>query len=107
LLVAGAQCSAQLTILNPNRLDVPEEKANVLLSSACQVVAQEFHVTDISALRFSVVLVLGEKEELYTIDEKRLEYKLYMKQWDEANLQRWQCGCVYRGFRLAIRRRGY
>ena len=84
LLVAGAQCSAQLTILNPNHLDVPEEKANALLSTACRVVAQEFHVTDISALRFSLVLVLGEKEEHYTIDEKRLEYKLYMKQWDEA-----------------------
>ena len=61
LLVTCAQCSAQLTILNPNHLNVPEEKANALLSTACRVVAQEFHVSDISALRFSLVLVLGEK----------------------------------------------
>lgn len=54
---------SQLTIVNPKHLEVPEEKGKVLLSTACRVVAQEFHVSDPSALRFSLVLVLGEKEE--------------------------------------------
>lgn len=84
LVLAASPCAAQLTIVNPKQLEVPEEKGKVLLSTACRVVAEEFHVSDPSALRFSLVLVLGEKEEHYTVDEKRLEYKLYMKEWDET-----------------------
>ncbi len=84
LLVAASACVAQLTIVNPKQLEVPQEKANVLLSTACRVVAQEFHVSDPSALRFSLVLVVGETQEHYTVDEKKLEFKLYMKEWDET-----------------------
>jgi len=74
--------------VNPKQLEVPPEKGNVVLSIACRVVAEEFRVSDPSALRFSLVLVLGEREEHYTVDEKKLEYKLYMKEWDETKFAR-------------------
>jgi hypothetical protein len=84
ILIAASLSEAQLSVMNPKQLEVPQERANVLLSTACQVVAQEFKVSDPSALRFSLVLVLEEKEEHYTVDEKKLEYKLFMKEWDET-----------------------
>src|SRR5215471_16688232 len=84
VLATASPSAAQLTIVSPKQFEVPQDKANVLLSAACQVVAQEFQVRDPSALRFSLVLVLGEREEHYTVDEKKLEYRLYMKEWDET-----------------------
>ena len=70
ILIAASPSEAQVSIMNPKQLEAPQERANVLLSTACQVVAQEFKVSDPSALRFSLVLVLEEKEEHYTVDEK-------------------------------------
>jgi hypothetical protein len=84
MMLAASPSGAQLTIVNPKQLEVPQEKANVVLSTACRVVAEEFRLSDPSALRLSLVLVLGERDEHYTVDEKRIEYKLYMKEWDEA-----------------------
>jgi len=84
LTLAASPCAAQLTIVNPRQLEVPPEKGNVVLSTACRVVAEEFRVSDPSVLRFSLVLVLGEREEHYTVDDKKLEYRLYMKEWDET-----------------------
>jgi hypothetical protein len=84
MMLAASPSGAQLIIVNPKQLEVPLEKANVVLSTACRVVAEEFRLSDPSALRLSLVLVLGEREEHYTVDEKKLEYKLYMKEWDEA-----------------------
>jgi hypothetical protein len=84
MMLAVSPSGAQLTIVNPKQLEVPPEKANVVLSTACRVIAEEFRLSDPSALRLSLVLVLGEREEHYTVDEKKLETKLYMKEWDEA-----------------------
>jgi hypothetical protein len=84
MMFAASPCAAQLTIVNPKQLEMPPEKGNVVLSTACRVVAEEFRVSDPSALRLSLVLVLGEREEHYTVDEKKLEYKLYMKEWNES-----------------------
>jgi len=84
MMLAASACAAQITIVNPKQLEVSPEKGNVVLSTACRVVAEEFRVSDPSVLRFSLVLVLGEREEHYTVDEKKLEYKLYMKEWDET-----------------------
>ena len=84
VLIAAFPCTAQLTIVNPKQLEVPQAKANILLNTACRVVAKKFRVSDPSSLRFSLVLVLGEREEHYTVDEKKLEYKLYMREWDET-----------------------
>ena len=54
VLTAASPSAAQLTIVNPKQLEVPEEKGSVLLSTACQLVAQEFRVSDPSGLRFSL-----------------------------------------------------
>src|SRR5271169_4378450 len=74
---------AQLSIVNPKHLDIPDEMASVLLNTACQVVAEEFHQHDASELQFRMVLVLGDEEEHYTVEEKKRVYTLYLKQWDE------------------------
>jgi hypothetical protein len=60
MMLAASPCTAQLTIVNPKQLQVPEEKGNVVLSTACRVVAEEYRVSDPSALRLSLVLVRKE-----------------------------------------------
>ena len=43
LLITSSLSVAQLSVENPKHLDYPEAKAKVLLSTACRVVAEEFH----------------------------------------------------------------
>ena len=107
ILIAASLSEAQLSVMNPKQLEVPQERANVLLSTACQVVAQEFKVSDPSALRFSLVLVLEEKEEHYTVDEKKLEYKLFMKEWDETKFAALVMRLCVQRLRRTSRRRVY
>ena len=74
---------AQLSVINPKHLEMPAERANVILSTACSVVAEEFHQRDNSSLRFQTVLVLGDSPEHYQVDEQKGIYTLYLRQWDE------------------------
>jgi hypothetical protein len=83
LLTASSPTAAQLTLINPKHLEVPEEKAGILLRTACEVVAGEFQVSDASDLRFRLTLVLGEFEEHYTADEATRSYTLYLTDWNE------------------------
>jgi len=83
ILTASSPTAAQLTVINPKHLEVPEEKAGILLRTACEVVAGEFHVSDASDLKFGLTLVLGEVEEHYTADEGTRSYTLYLKEWEE------------------------
>jgi hypothetical protein len=74
---------AELAIDNPKRLDVPEEKARVLLRMACRAIAMEFHSREPSKVEFDLRLVLGEKDERYGIDEQTGIPTLYLRQWNE------------------------
>ena len=80
-LLAACPALAQIRIENPKRLPVPEEKAQVIFSTACRVVAEEFHVPH-SQLEFPLVLVLGEENQRYTADEGTGTYTVYLRQWD-------------------------
>jgi hypothetical protein len=83
-LFANSLAFAQLTIDNPKHLDVPQEKAKVLLRLACRTVAKEFHSREQSKVEFDFRLVLGEKEERYGIDDKTGVPTLYLQQWNET-----------------------
>lgn len=80
-LLAACPVVAQVKIENPKHLPVPEEKAQVIFSAACRVVAEQFHVPH-SHLAFPVVLVLGEQSQRYTADEETGTYTVYLRQWD-------------------------
>jgi hypothetical protein len=83
-LLVNSLTFAQLAIDNPKHLDVPEEKARVLLKMARRAVATEFHSRDHSKAEFDLRLVLGEREEHYGFDEQTGIPTLYLQQWDET-----------------------
>jgi hypothetical protein len=74
---------AQVTIKNPNHLDVPEQKVQILFHTTCQVVAREFHLQR-GELKFPLVLVLGDPNERYTSDEEHQLYTVYLFRWNEV-----------------------
>jgi hypothetical protein len=83
LLATSSPGSAQLTINNPKHLNLPEQRARILLIEACRVVANEFHVRNFSEIEYPLILVLGEKDEGYGIDSEG-KITLYLQQWSEA-----------------------
>ncbi len=82
--VASSLSVAQLRVENPKHLDYPEAKAKVLLSTACRVVAEEFHVQNQSEVEYPMTLVLGVKDEHWTENEESHTYTLYLNDWHEA-----------------------
>jgi hypothetical protein len=84
LMVASSLSMAQLTVENPKHLDFPEAKAKVLLSTACRVVAEEFHAHNPSEVEYPLTLVLGVKDEHWTEDEEAHAYILYLDDWNET-----------------------
>jgi hypothetical protein len=83
VLLGCSPAAAQVTISNPQHLQVPEDKVQILFRTACQVVAEEFHVHR-SALEFPLTLVLGDSKERFTEDEEHQAYTIYLHHWDEA-----------------------
>lgn len=75
--------TAQLAIENPSHLQVPEQKASLLLNSACRVVAEKFRISNPSQRLLSLKLVLGSKDEHYTADADKDSYTLFLERWDE------------------------
>lgn len=84
IVLANSLAFANLTIDNPRHLDVPEQKARVLLRLAHRAIAQEFHSREQLKAEFDFRLVLGEKDERYEIDEHTGVPTLYLQQWNEA-----------------------
>lgn len=82
-LVLVCPLLAQVTIKNPDHLDVPEQKVQILFHTTCQVVAREFHIQK-GKLDFPLVLVLGDPNERYTSDEEHQLYTVYLFRWNEA-----------------------
>jgi hypothetical protein len=77
-----------LAIANPKHIDVPQERAKVLLIETCHVVAKEFHVRNSSDIEYPLTLVLGEQDEGYGID-KQGKIILYLQQWSERKFVVW------------------
>jgi len=83
-LLANSLAFAELAIDNPKHLDVPEEKARILLRLACRAVATEFHLREPAKTDFDLRLVLGEKDERHGFDEQTGVPTLYLQQWNEV-----------------------
>jgi len=71
----------ELSIVNSKHREVPEDRVKVLLITACRVVSEEFR-RDASETAFKLTLVLGGKEEHYTISPYG-DLTLYLNQWNE------------------------
>lgn len=83
MILAGVfPSSAQLTIQNPRHLPVPEQKASVLMSTACRVIAEHFGVAK-GDQRLRLTLVLGSSDEHYTAEGEKDAYTLFLQRWDE------------------------
>ena len=74
---------AQVTIINPHQLEVPEQRVQAIFQATREVVAREFQKSE-KEIDFALVLVLGDPYEQYTADEKRHLYTLYLHRWDEV-----------------------
>lgn len=84
LVIAGPSSQAQLAIENPRHLQVPEQKASLLLNTACRVVAEKFRLSNQGDHLLSLKLVLGSKDEHYTADADKDAYTLFLERWDES-----------------------
>ncbi|MGH9544358.1 MAG: hypothetical protein ACRD23_04000 [Terriglobales bacterium] len=82
-LLANSMALSQLAIDNPKHLDLPEEKARVLLRLASRAVATELHSRQAPKAEIDLRLVLGGKDEHYGIDEETGIPTLYLQQWNE------------------------
>lgn len=71
-----------LTIVNPGQVEVPGDRAKVLLVTTCRVVADELHRKP-NDVELKMTLVLGEGAEYYSID-KEGRMTLYLEHWDEV-----------------------
>ena len=71
-----------LTIVNPNQLDIPDERARVLLRTTCQLVAEEFHQKP-KHVEITMTLVLGDPDERYSINKKG-QLTMYLGRWNEG-----------------------
>ena len=71
-----------LTIVNPNQLDIPDERARVLLRTTCRLVAEEFHQKP-KHVKITMTLVLGDPDERYSINKKG-QLTMYLVRWNEG-----------------------
>lgn len=74
---------AQLRIENSRHLDVPQERAQIIVNAAAQVVAEEFHVPDVREVEFPLTLVLGSSDDYYEENEHTKTYAVHLRTWDE------------------------
>jgi hypothetical protein len=84
ILGSSSFCSAQLTVNNPKHLYFPEDRAKVIFSTACRIVATEFHVEKASKIDFPLVVVVGDPNERYTGDLRNHVFTIYLDHWDET-----------------------
>ncbi|MFY9531415.1 MAG: hypothetical protein WBC04_25525 [Candidatus Acidiferrales bacterium] len=82
-LLASLPSQAQVTVVNPDNLEVPKEKMNLLYANACRAVGEEFHVTKNSQIEFPVFLVLGESYEHISANNPPGVFRIYLQKWDE------------------------
>lgn len=83
MFLAASLAGAQIKVENPQRLQLPEARAQILHHIICRVVAEELQLRG-SKTEFAVTLILGEPEERIGIDSDGLPSKIFLKRWDEA-----------------------
>ena len=73
---------SQLTIENPRQRDVPEAQARILLQLSFQTVAKELRPAQKTNVEFPMLLVIGQEDERFGLDEKTGVPTLFLQQWD-------------------------
>lgn len=71
-----------LTIVNSRQIDIPCERARILLLTACRVVSEEFHQKP-EDVDLKVTLLLADSNERVAIDDTG-RMMLYLERWDET-----------------------
>jgi len=84
VLLTGKLLAAQITGENPQKLEWPEQRAQMLHRIICGVVGKDLHLRGKNA-QFPVTLVLGEQQQRIVADEDKGIFKIYLKQWDEPS----------------------
>ena len=82
ILLLVSPVLAQVTIKNPDQLEVPVQRVQIVFQTTCQAVSREFQVPE-KDVEFPLLLVLGDPIERYIIDEHQLG-TLYLYRWNEA-----------------------
>lgn len=82
LVSCSALLPAQVTIYNPQNLDVPRAKVNVIYHMTLRVLSDTLDLADIEQL-YPVTLTLGADEERYVEDEDKQLDAIFLKKWDE------------------------
>jgi len=83
LVTLSASLCAQVVIENPQRLEVPEQRVQMLHRIICRVVADQLHLRG-AKKEFPVTVILGEQEQRVLADEKGM-FRIYLKHWDERS----------------------
>ena len=83
LCLAPSFTRAQVTVVRDGS-QVDEAKVKVLFSTACRVVAEEFHLPNPTDALFRVTLILGDAKDTVIGDELHKTYFIYMHRWDEV-----------------------
>jgi hypothetical protein len=73
---------SQLTIENPRQRDVPEAQARILLQLSFQTVAKQLRPAQKTNVEFPMLLVIGQEDERFGLDEKTGVPTLFLQQWD-------------------------
>jgi len=84
VFLAGTLVVAQITVENPQKLEWPEQRAQMLHRIICGVVGKQLHLHGNNA-QFPVILVLGEPEQKIVVDEDRGIFKIYLSHWHEPS----------------------
>jgi hypothetical protein len=87
VLLSGTSARAQLNVVNPDNLDVPQARAEILYRQACRTVAEQFHVHHRAQIEFPVTLEIGQDDvDTSHIDEITGSYAVHTTYWDESAL---------------------
>jgi len=84
-LLNGTSARAQLNVVNPDGLEVPEARAEILFEQTCRTVAEKFHIHHRAQIEFPLTLRIGDHEEnLARVDQDTGQYVVHMTSWSEA-----------------------
>lgn len=84
-VMLGVGCAwAQVTILNPHHVFVPQDRVNLLFRMSRDVISREFQLKDQRRMDFPLTLVLGEQNERLSLDEDHQVYEVLLNNWDES-----------------------
>jgi hypothetical protein len=85
VLLSGTSARAQLNVVNPDNLDVPQARAEILYREACRAVAEQFHIHKKAQIEFPVTLHISQDDvDTSHIDEITGSYTVHMTTWDES-----------------------